>query len=78
MKKMLVFVIGFLLLASALTLVLLTWFSPDNELFATLWSWGLLTFRGERSLMVIYLMSGLLAVLGVCLFVTQARKKKDV
>ena len=74
MKK-LMFVGGILLVAVALVLALIALLFPDNGLFTALWGWGMFTFRGEGSLMVIYLTSGLFAVLGLCLLVGQARSK---
>ena len=77
MKK-LKFVGGIFLLAIALVLVILALLFPHNGLFATLWGRGMFTFRGEESMMVIYLTSGVLAILGVYLLVSRVGKKEGV
>ena len=69
---------GILLVVLAITLTLVALFFPDNGFFTLLWGWGMFTFRGEGSLMVIYLVSGLFAILGFSLFVNQAKSKEDV
>lgn len=74
MKK-LMFVGGILLAAAALVLALMALLFPDNGLFTVLWSQGILTFRGEGSLMVIFITSGIFAILGAVLLVGQARSK---
>ena len=74
MKKLMV-VGGILLVAIALILALMALLFPNNGFFAMLWDSGIFTFRGEDSLMVIYLTSGFFAVLGACLLVGQARSK---
>ena len=72
MKK-LMFIGGILLLGIAPPLALMALLFPDNGLFTMLWNWGIFTFRGEASLMPIYLTSGLFAVLGVYLLISQAK-----
>ena len=77
MKK-LMFIGGILLIAVALVLALMALLFPNNGFFAMLWGWGTFTFRGEASLMVVYLTSGLFAILGVCLLIGRAKSKEDV
>jgi len=69
-------IFGVLLLAFALVLTLLALLFPNNGLFTALWNAGIATFRGESSLLVIYLVSGLAFLLGICLLVNQARNRE--
>ena len=69
---------GISLFAIALVLALMALLFPDNGLLAALWSRGLLTFRGEASRMIVYLASGVFAILGAGLLLSQARSKEDV
>ena len=77
MKK-LMFVGGISSVAIALVLTLMALFFPNNGFFPMFWDLGMFTFRGEASRMVVYLTSGLFAVLGVCLLIGHAKSKEDV
>jgi len=75
MKK-LKLISGFLLLGIALVLTVMALFFPDNSLFTALWNAGIATFRGEKSLMVIYLTSGLSFLFGLFLLVSHRKSKE--
>ena len=77
MKK-LQFVLGVLFLALSLVLVLAALLFPENGAFVALWDRGVLTFRGEGSLLVIYLVSGLSFLIGAGLLFRRSRRKEDV
>jgi len=68
---------GTLLIAVALTLTLLALFSPDNGMFTALWNAGFFTFRGEPSLVMIYLVSAMSFLLGSHLFARRAKSDKE-
>jgi len=76
MKKK--FVGGILLLVFALILAFLALVFPDNGMFTALWNVGVLTFRGDPSLLVVYLVSALFLILGVGFLVSYAKRKGDV
>ena len=76
MKK-LKFAAGILLIAAALVLVFLTLFFPNNGMFTALWNAGFFTFRGEPSLVMIYLVSAMSFLLGSHLFARRAKSDKE-
>jgi len=75
MKK-LRFIFGVLLLALALILAFVALIFPHNGLFTALWNAGIFTFRGEGSLLMIYLVSGLSFIIGASLLVRHAKSKE--
>ena len=67
---------GTLLIAVALILTFLALFFPDNGMFTALWNAGFFTFRGDPSLMVVYIASALFFVTGSALLVWHFKKNK--
>ena len=50
---------------------------PNNAVFTAFWNIGMFTFRGEGSLMVVYIASTLGVLYGGYLLLTRNRKKGD-
>jgi len=75
MKK-LRFISGVLLLVLALVMAIMALFFPGNGVFTALWNAGIFTFRGEGSLLMIYLASGLSFLVGLAFLVSRAKKKE--
>ena len=77
MKKFM-FAAGVFLFAIAFVLTIMALLFPDNGLFQALWARGIFTFRGEGSLLVILLTSGLFAAFGLGLLIAGAGSRGDV
>jgi len=75
--KNLKFVGGILLVALALILVLLALFFPYNMIFTALWDMRIFTFRGESSLIVIYIASALALAFGGYLLAKHVKGKRE-
>ena len=50
---------------------------PNNAMFVAFWNIGMFTFRGEGSLMVVYIASALGALLGGFLLLSRKGKKEE-
>ncbi|MCL2377836.1 MAG: hypothetical protein FWC77_01785 [Defluviitaleaceae bacterium] len=74
--KNLKFVGGILLVATALVFVFLAVFFPYNGMFTMLWNAGLFTFRGDPSLVIVYIASALSFVVGLYLLATHIKSHK--
>jgi len=58
---------GIILIATALVLASMTVFFPENGFFTVIWDMGIATFRGDGSLGLMYVISGVFLFCGTIL-----------